>query len=199
MKVVIIGGWGTIGQAVANELKSRHEVIIVGHSKGDYTCDITSLESLDNLFQKLKPFDAVVSATGKIHFEPFSKMTPDKYMIGLKDKLMGQVNIVLTGKKYINDNGSFTLTSGILSEDPIVTGTSGSMVNAALNGFVIGAAIELERGIRINAVSPTVLTESLKQYGSYFRGYESAPASRVALAYSKSVEGKQTGKIYRVG
>jgi NAD(P)-dependent dehydrogenase (short-subunit alcohol dehydrogenase family) len=109
------------------------------------------------------------------------------------------VRAVLIGSRHINSNGSFTLTSGILSHDPIVAGSSASMVNAAINGFVIGAAIELERGIRINAVSPTVITESLKDYAPFFRGYESVPAERAALAYSKSVEGKQTGQVYEVG
>lgn len=199
MKVVIIGGYGTIGKAVAKELEKRHEIILVGHSKGPYTCDITSESSLHDLFKKIKNFDAVVSTTGKLHFEPFQNMDHAKYQIGLNDKLMGQVNIVLVGRNYINENGSFTLTSGILSDDPIVAGTSGSMVSAAIDGFVIAAAIELSKGIRINAVSPTVLEESMDEYGTFFRGFEPAPARKVALAYSKSVEGKQTGKIYKVG
>lgn len=195
---MIIGGYGTIGKAVENELKSRHEIILVGHSKGPFTCDITSEESLHEVFKKIKTFDAVVLTTGKLHFEPFQGMDSSKYQIGLNDKLMGQVKTVLVGRDYINDNGSFTLTSGILSHDPIVAGSSASMVNAAIDGFVIGSSIEMPRGIRINAVSPTIVQESLKDYGPFFRGYEAVPASKAALAYSKSIEGKQTGKIYRV-
>jgi hypothetical protein len=126
-------------------------------------------------------------------------MTPEHYQVGLKDKLMGQVNLVLLGLNNLNDRGSYTLTSGILSQDPILFGSSASMVNGALDSFVKAAAIELPRMLRINIVSPTVLTESMDKFGEYFRGYESVSASRVGLAYSKSVEGAQTGEVFRVG
>jgi NAD(P)-dependent dehydrogenase (short-subunit alcohol dehydrogenase family) len=112
---------------------------------------------------------------------------------------MGQVNLVTVGLIFLNLQGSFTLTSGILSHDPIRFGSSASMVNAAIDGFVKSAAIEMPRGIRINAVSPTVLQESMKQYGDYFSGFEPVPAATVALAYCKSVEGAQTGQVYSVG
>lgn len=198
MRVIIIGGSGTIGSAVAKELSPRHEILIAGRSKGDLNCDMLSEESIFSMFKSAGKFDAVVVAAGDVHFENFSEMTVEKYRIGLNHKLMGQVNIVLIGCQFIQNGGSFTLTSGILSHDPIRTGSSASMVNRATDGFVMAAAIELPKGIRINAVSPSILTESMELYGPYFRGYESVPAKRVALAYSKSVEGLQTGQIYRV-
>jgi NAD(P)-dependent dehydrogenase (short-subunit alcohol dehydrogenase family) len=125
-------------------------------------------------------------------------LTPEKFDIGLRDKLMGQVNVVLAGQQFLNDGGSFTLTSGILSEDPIQFGAAASLVNGALESFVCAAAIELPRGLRINAVSPTVIEESMDSFGPYFRGYKPVPAIAAALAYSKSVEGKQTGQVYKV-
>lgn len=195
MRVIVIGGRGTIGEAIQTELKKRHEVIAPGHNE----VDMLSEDSLDKYFSKVGKFDALVIAAGKLVFQPFSQMNVEKYNFGLNDKLMGQVRGVLVGSKHVIDNGSFTLTSGTLSKDPIVAGSSASMVNAAINGFVIGSAIELGRGLRINAVSPTVITESLKAYGPFFRGYESVSAERAALAYCKSVEGKQTGQVYEVG
>jgi NAD(P)-dependent dehydrogenase (short-subunit alcohol dehydrogenase family) len=111
---------------------------------------------------------------------------------------MGQVNIVLIGREYIQDQGSFTLISGILSDDPIRTGSSASMVSAAIDGFVKAAAIEMPRGIRINAVNASVIAEAMDVYGPYFLGFPSVPASKVALAFSKSIEGAQTGQVYRV-
>ena len=111
---------------------------------------------------------------------------------------MGQVNVVLAGQKFLHDGGSFTLTSGILSENPIRYGAAASLVNGALDSFVRVAAIELPRGQRIKVVSPTVIRESMDSFGSYFRGYKAVPASDAALAYSKSVEGGQTGQVYKV-
>ncbi len=198
MKILIVGGTGTIGSAVANELKGRHDLIIVGHKHGDLQVDITSMESIEKMFQSIGKLDAVISTAGKVKFAPLSEMRNEDYEIGLKDKLMGQVNLVLIGQQYVNQGGSFTLTGGILSHDPIRSGSSASMVNRALEGFVIAAAIELPFSQRINLVSPTVITESLPHFGPYFRGFESVTSQRAALAYSKSVEGAQTGQIYYV-
>ncbi|MBN9288903.1 MAG: short chain dehydrogenase [Gammaproteobacteria bacterium 39-13] len=199
MKVIIVGGSGTIGRAVAKEMGLRHRVIVAAHRHGDVHVDITDIASIEKMYKSIGEFDAVIATTGKIQFAELSAMTSEDYFYGLKDKLMGQVNLVLIGKKYINDSGSFTLTSGILSHDPVKFGSSGSMVNSAINGFVIGAAIEMPRAIRINAVSPTILEESMQAFGHCFHGFHPVPASRVALAYSKSVEGLQTGQIYSVG
>jgi NAD(P)-dependent dehydrogenase (short-subunit alcohol dehydrogenase family) len=111
---------------------------------------------------------------------------------------MGQVNLAQIGRDHLNDCGSITLITGILGEQPIRTGSSASMVNGALEAFVRAAAIELPRGIRINAVSPNVFVESMPAYGPYFRGFEAVPVARAALAFSRSVEGAQTGQVYRV-
>lgn len=198
MDIIIVGGTGTIGKAIAKELAPRHRIIVVGHTSGDFQVDIRDAQSIETLYQKVGAFDALVATTGSVHFGALNEFTEEQYKLGLESKLMGQVRLVLMGQKYINEGGSFTLTSGILSHDPIRLGSSAAMVNGAIDSFVKSAAIELPNQIRINAVSPTVLSESLESYAPYFRGYEAVPASRVALAYSKSVEGAQTGMIYNV-
>jgi NAD(P)-dependent dehydrogenase (short-subunit alcohol dehydrogenase family) len=199
MKILVVGGTGTLGKAVIKELELRHEIIVAAHTHGNIKVDITDTASIETMYKSVGSFDAVISTVGQVKFEALNKMTADDYHLGLNDKLMGQVNLVLIGQNYINSKGSFTLTSGILSKDPIRSGSSASMVNAAIDGFVLGAAIEMDKGIRINAVSPTVVTESLHKFGDYFPGFEAVPASRVALAYCKSVEGLQTGHVYKVG
>jgi NAD(P)-dependent dehydrogenase (short-subunit alcohol dehydrogenase family) len=198
MRIIVIGGTGTIGKAVVNELKPRHEIIIAGRQHGDVQVDIEQPASIEKMYQSVGQFDAVIATTGKVHFAEFSAMTTDNYFVGINNKLMGQVNLVLIGSRYINERGSFTLTSGILTHDPIRAGSSASMVNGALESFVKAAAIEIPKGIRVNIVSPTVLLESMSAYGDFFRGFEPVPAARVALAYSKSAEGLQTGQIYTV-
>ena len=198
MKIVVVGATGTIGKAVVAALAGRHEVVKVGKRGGDRQVDITDSASIHRLFEQIGRFDALVSAAGKVHFGELSAMTEKEMAVGLGDKLMGQVNLVLIGQEHVNDQGSFTLTSGLLSHDPIRYGASASLVNGAIDAFVRAAAIELPRGVRINAVSPGLLTESLGAYGDYFRGHETVPASRVANAYVKSVEGRLTGRVLDV-
>lgn len=197
MKVMIVGASGVVGRAIAENLSRDHDIIRVGKTQGDLLVDLTDETSVEHLFARSGKVDAVIAATGSVHFGALSDMTSAQFNIGLQDKLMGQVRLVLTGQKHLNPGGSFTLTTGILTQHPIRTGVNATAVNAALEGFVLAAAGELQ-GLRINAVSPTVLTEALDKYGAYFPGFESAAASRVALAYRRSLDGIDTGKVYRV-
>ncbi|MNZ06426.1 short chain dehydrogenase [compost metagenome] len=198
MRIILVGASGTIGRAIDNELKERHEIVRVGHSSGDLQADITDPAAIRRLFEQAGPFDALISAAGKVHFGALAEMGEAEFAIGLKDKLMGQVNLVLIGREFANDGASFTLTSGVLSDDPIRYGASASLVNGAIDAFVRSAALELPRGLRINSVSPTVIEEALPAYAPYFRGYKAVPAALAALAYAKSAEGAQTGQTYRV-
>jgi NAD(P)-dependent dehydrogenase (short-subunit alcohol dehydrogenase family) len=198
MKIIVIGATGTVGKPIAAALQARHEVVKVGSKSGDHQVDIKDSGSIRKLFEKTGRFDALVSCVGKVHFGEFAKLTETEVMIGLKDKLMGQINLVLIGRDYANDNGSFTLTSGVLSHDPIRLGACASLVNGALDCFARAAAIELPRGLRINVVSPGLLDESVAALGDYFRGHETVPGKRVANAYVKSVEGRLTGQVLHV-
>ena len=197
MKIILIGATGTIGRAVAEALGQRHDIITVGNTHGQYQVDVTRSDSIRALFEQVGKVDAIVSTTGALHFGPLSEMTADQFKIGLHNKLLGQVDLALIGQHYVNAGGSITLTSGIVSDEPIRHGANASAVNSAIDGFVRGAAVELQ-GIRINSVSPTVLQESMGSYGPFFPGFEAAPAGRVALAYCRSVEGVQTGRVIRV-
>lgn len=197
-RILLVGASGTIGRAVHAQLSPRHEVVTVGRSSGMHQADFSRPGALDALFAAVGPVDAIVSTAGNLHFGPLADMTAEQFNQGLQDKLLGQVRLVLEGQRYLRDGGSITLISGILSTEPIRNGANATAVNAAIEGFVAAAAIELPRGLRINAVSPTVLTESLESYGPFFPGFESVPAARVALAYQRSVEGAQTGRVYRV-
>ena len=199
MKILLIGAAGTIGSAVDKELSQRHEVIRIGRSSGDFQVDISDSASIRKLFEQTGKFDALICAAGNVTFAPLGEMNADSFALGLKDKLMGQVNLLLIGREYANDGASFTFTSGILNRDPIRTGASAALVNGAIDAFVKAAAIELPRGLRVNAVSPTVLLEAMGSYAPYFRGYKPAPGADVALAYAKSVEGLQTGQTFIVG
>ena len=198
MKVLVIGASGTVGKAVVTELAKRHEIIAASRSSATHPVDVMQPASIEALFQKIGKVDAIVAATGDLHFGPLTEMTGEQFRIGLNSKLMGQVELTLIGQKYLHDGGSITLTSGIVGEQPIRLGANATAVNKAVEGFALGAAIELPRGIRINVVNASVLQESMPAYGPYFVGFEPVPAARVALAYARSVDGAQTGQVYRV-
>jgi len=198
MKILLVGAHGTLGTAVAAELGARHDLVSAGRQSGDLRIDLTDSTSIRAALAQAGPLDAIVCAAGNVHFGALEDMTEDLFGLGLRDKLMGQVNLALLGRDALRDGGSITLTSGILTREPIRAGSSASMVNGAIEAWVRAAAIELPRGLRINAVSPGVLAESMPGYAPYFRGFEPVPAARAALGFSRSVEGRDTGKVYEV-
>ena len=203
LRILLVGASGTLGGAVAAELSQRHEVIAAGRNSGAVWMDIADVASIRRGFSEAGALDAVVCAAGKVTFAPLADFAAAAYgdslhTLGIADKLLGQVNLALAAREHLRDGGSITLTTGILAEQPIVQGTSASLVNGAVEAFARAAAIELPRGLRINVVSPNVLTEAMDAYAPFFRGFEPVPAARAALAFSRSVEGSQTGQVYKV-
>ncbi|UBO74810.1 short chain dehydrogenase [Aeromonas rivuli] len=198
MKIVIVGASGTVGSAVSNLLATQHEIVRVGRSQGDATVDMTDGASIAALFAGIGQFDALVIASGNVAFAPLTELTDEQWQLGLESKLMGQVKLTRAAIPYLNEGGSITLISGILSEEPINWGSSATTINGAIEHFAKAAACELPKGLRINVVSPTLLTESMDKYAAFFPGFEPVPAARVALAYQKSVLGVQTGQVFRV-
>ncbi len=198
MKIIIVGATGTIGKVVSSELGKRHEIIKAASKSGDVKVDITSSSSIKDLFKHVGKFDALISATGTAAFGPFYSLTEDDFYKGIKSKMMGQINLVMIGKDFINDNGSFTLTSGILWKDPIKNGAGLSFVNGALNSFGISAAVELQKGIRINVVSPGLVEDSAATLGAAFPGQIPVSMHRVAQGYVRSVEGFSTGQVIEI-
>lgn len=199
MKILLVGASGTLGQAVARQLGQQHQILTAGRNSGELRVDLTDDASVAELFARTGPVDAVISTAGKLHFGPLQDMTPEQFNIGLQDKLLGQVRLALSAQHHLSAGGSITLTSGIVSAQPIRDGANATSVNAALEGFVRAAALELlPRGLRINVVSPNVLIESMAAYGPYFPGFEAVSAQRAALAFQRAVEGIQSGETITV-
>lgn len=198
MKIIIVGATGTLGKKVTESLKPYgHELIRVGSKSGDLQVDITDPASIEKLFAQTGRFDALVSVAGAGHFGPLQSMTIEDFKVGTTSKLLGQVGLVLVGQHHINPKGSFTLTSGILSEDPVRGGVNLSTVNGAVNSFAIAAATELQNDVRINAVSPGVVEDS-PGFHAAFPGHIPVTMDRVVAAYLKSVLGAGSGQVIKV-
>lgn len=157
MKAIIIGS-GTIGSAVKKALEENgHKVVSIGRKSGDFQADISNPESLKALFTSIGPFDAVANAAGDVFPGPFEQTTDEQWANSIKSKGMGQINLVRTALPFIADKGSFTLISGVLTDEYMHGGTIGTTINHLVEGFVKASAVELPRGVRINCISPTVL------------------------------------------
>ncbi|USX55161.1 short chain dehydrogenase [Lentzea sp. HUAS12] len=194
MKILLVGATGTLGSAVHQELVERkHDVVTVSRTGGDLQFDVTDPARVAEMYQTVGQVDAVASAAGHVPFKPLRDLTVEDYQAGVTGKVLSQVALVREGLAHVTE--SFTLITGVLAREPIVTGAAASLVNGAVEAFVRAAAIEIAPQ-RINAVSPTVFTEALDVYGDYFPGMKPVPLAEVVRAYVRSIEGRQTGQVY---
>ena len=200
-KIILIGASGTIGNATLQTLKSNGYKVVTASFSGtttDYSVDIQEPKSIEALYEKVGDFDGVVSTTGKVAFKEIDQIEQSDWDLSLSNKLLGQINLIQIGSKYISKGGSFTLTSGILNIEPIAKGSIAATVNAGLEAFVKSASLEY-KNFRVNVVSPTVVTQALEKYGPFFIGFESIDVSIVADAYLKSIAGISNGQVIKVG
>jgi len=194
MKIIVIGASGHVGSAVVDAFQGRHEVVTASRST-EPSLDMTDPESIAGFFTAIGQVDAIVSCVGSVPFKPLGDLGRDDYAAAFTGKVLSQLDLVRLGTPHLRDGGSITLTTGILAREPIVTGAAAAMANGAVESFVISAATELPRGIRLNTVSSTVLLEATG-YHSSFPGFVPVPGAIVAQSYVKSVESAQTGQIF---
>lgn len=193
-KILLIGSSGTIGSAVSALLGQHgHTVIGANYAEGDYQVDLSDKASIAALFQQVGKVDAIVSTAGLSRFGSLSALSDDDFALGLANKLMGQINLVREGLAYLNDGASITLTSGALAHTPMPGSAAISPVNAAVEGFVRAAALELPRGLRINAASPVFVTETAAAMG--MATSHTLSAATTAKTYLASVNGGMSGTV----
>jgi NAD(P)-dependent dehydrogenase (short-subunit alcohol dehydrogenase family) len=196
MKIIMVGATGTMGTFLSKSFEKEHEIVRVASKGGDIDTDITSVESIEKMFKAVGPFDALISTAGPSFVGPWDKLNDTTFRHGVEGKMMGQINLVLIGQKYINPKGSFTLITGALNHEPQRNFTNASAANGAVEGFVRGASIELGNGVRINAVSPTVI-ENSPQYFPFFPGEIPTTMRALEFAFRKSLFGPATGQIIK--
>ena len=199
MRIIVVGGAGTIGRAAVAGLSERHDVTVAGRQSGELRVDIESPDSVSRLYREAEGFDAVVCTAGEAHFGPFESLDEADLRLAIESKLLGQIRLVMLGRSLIADGGSFTLTSGYIFDDPIPEATTFAVANGGIEGFVRAAALTLERGVRINAVSPGMAEDTAEQFGEFNPGRSAVPMSTIGSAFVRSVEGWRTGEIIHAG
>jgi len=196
MKIIIVGATGTMGKYLTSAFEKEHEIIKAASKGGDIQVDITAAESIEHMYKQAGAFDALICTAGPTYVGPWKKMTDKEFRKGIEGKLMGQINLVLIGQHYINSKGSFSLITGALTLEPQLNFANASAANGAVEAFVRAAAIELENGIRINAVSPTVI-ENSPQYFPFFPGDIPVTMQQLEYGFRKAVFGANTGQVIK--
>jgi NAD(P)-dependent dehydrogenase (short-subunit alcohol dehydrogenase family) len=192
MKIVVVGAAGTIGAAVTAALEANKHEVIRASRKLAPRIDISDPQSIRRFFAEVKDLDGVVSCAGDARFAPLDKLTDEDFLFSVSNKLMGQVNLIRAALPVIRDNGSITVTSGVLAKYPMIGSGAVSLVNAGLEGFTRVAALEATRAVRVNVVSPGWVKETMVKFG--MDPTPGKAAVDVARAYVEAVEGSMKGE-----
>ncbi|MFJ9852776.1 short chain dehydrogenase [Streptomyces sp. NPDC101150] len=187
-KVIVIGATGTIGSAVARQLEDRGHQVVRAARRGPVTVDLEDMASVDALFASVPDADAVICCAASGRLTPLDSPSDDDFTVGLRGKLIGQVQLARRALHHLRDGGTIVLTGGVF-ERPTPGGAFGALVNAGLDAFVEAAAVELPRGLRLTAIRPGWVAETLAALGR--DPAAGTPAAEVARHYVDAVEGAQ--------
>ncbi|MET7672411.1 short chain dehydrogenase [Micromonospora luteifusca] len=198
MRIIVVGGAGTIGRRLVPALRSNgHDVVVAGRTSGTVHVDLTAHATIEAMYHEVGTVDSVVSIAAHGALDEFTTLTPDTLLENMRAKFFGQVDLVLTGQHHCTDRASFTLTSGIFADQAWPQVTGGGVISGALHSFALSAAIELPQGMRINVVSPTIVDDSVDAHGQHFPGLRPVPMDQLVDHYLQCVEGNDTGRIIR--
>lgn len=198
MKLVVVGGAGTIGRRLVPALRARgHDVVVAGRTSGDLHVDLASHATIEAMYRAAGPVDGVVGIAAHGALDEFGELTPDALYENMRAKFFGQADLVLTGQHHCTDGASFTLTSGVFADEAWPHVTGGGVISGALHSFALSAAIELPRGMRINVVSPTLVGDSADAFAGHFPGMRPVPVDELVGHYLDCVEGDGTGRVIR--
>src|SRR5690606_4674507 len=79
MRVLVVGGTGTIGRAVVQALSARHEVVSGARHTGDVQAGLTLPDSVQRLLERVGEFDALISAAGAAAWKPLAELTEEDF------------------------------------------------------------------------------------------------------------------------
>jgi len=171
-KVVVVGGSSGIGLATAEMAKQDGAEIIVASrnvAKLDAVAerlnavaiptDVTSDESVVDLFRRCGPVDHVVVTAAQLRTGPFKTVAMDDVRATMESKFWGAWRVARAAE--IRAGGSLTLVSGFLSVRPRQNSAIVGAANGALESLARALALELAP-VRVNAVSPGVIDTPIR-------------------------------------
>ncbi|WP_233834328.1 short chain dehydrogenase [Paraburkholderia sp. ZP32-5] len=194
MRVLVVGATGLLGSEVVKLLAAEHDIVTASRKGSDLHVDLSDKRSIESMYAQAGTLDAIVCTAGSAKFAPLASLADEDFSFSLANKLMGQVNLLRCGATHISQGGCFTLTSGVLAQQPIEGSAAVSIVNAGVEAFARSAALELRGKARVNVVSPGWVAETLESMGR--DPAQGVPASIVAQAYKRSLGGSASGEVF---
>jgi NAD(P)-dependent dehydrogenase (short-subunit alcohol dehydrogenase family) len=121
--------------------------------------DVTSDQSVIDLFRKCGPVDHVVVTAAQLRSGPFKSVSMEDVRATMESKFWGAWRVARAAE--IRPAGSLTLVSGFLSIRPRPAAAIVGAANGALESLARSLALELAP-VRVNAVSPGIIDTPIR-------------------------------------
>jgi NAD(P)-dependent dehydrogenase (short-subunit alcohol dehydrogenase family) len=171
-KVVVVGGSSGIGLSTA-ELSTREGADVIMASRNAdrlnaaagtlgaraIVADVTSDESVEDLFRACGPVDHVVVTAAQLRSGPFKTVAMEDVRATMEGKFWGAWRVARSAE--IRPGGSLTLVSGYLSIRPRPNAAIVGAANGAIESLARSLALELAP-VRVNAVSPGIIDTPIR-------------------------------------
>jgi NAD(P)-dependent dehydrogenase (short-subunit alcohol dehydrogenase family) len=171
-KVVVVGGSSGIGLATAELARREGADVIIASRNVDrldavaarlnaiaIPADVTSDESIADLFRRCGPVDHVVVTAAQLRTGPFKTVSMDDVRATMESKFWGAWRVARSAD--IRPGGSLSLVSGYLSIRPRPNSAIVSAANGAIESLARSLALELAP-VRVNAVSPGIIDTPIR-------------------------------------
>jgi len=171
-KVVVVGGSSGIGLATAVLAKREGADVVIASRNAErlqaaadkigakaIQTDVTSDESVANLFRTCGPVDHVVVTAAQLRTGPFKSVSMDDVRATMDGKFWGAWRCARAAE--IRSGGSLTLVSGFLSVRPRPNSAIVGAANGALESLTRALALELSP-VRVNCVSPGIIDTPIR-------------------------------------
>ncbi len=171
-KVVVVGGSSGIGLATAAMAKAQGAEVVIASRNAErvkaaadmigakgISADVTSDQSVADLFRAVGPVDHVVVSAAQLRTGPFKTVAMEDVRATLEGKLWGAWRCARAAE--IKTGGSLSLVSGFLSIRPRPNAAIVSVANGALESLTRALALELAP-VRVNCVSPGIVDTPIR-------------------------------------
>jgi NAD(P)-dependent dehydrogenase (short-subunit alcohol dehydrogenase family) len=173
-RVVVIGGSAGIGFGVAEAALAEGARVIVGSSQADnveaavkrlgegasgYAVDVSDEANVAAFFEQVGAFDHLVFTAGDwggSFFAPARDLDVAAQQASLTVRFWGALLAVKYGCRSIAQDGSITLTGGLLAHRPMKGAPVVTAMAGAMEHLTRGLAVDLAP-VRVNAVCPGMI------------------------------------------
>ena len=177
-KIIIVGGSGSIGSAIAKELtKEKYSIHIIGRDEkslkeisDNINCeysiaDVLDIDKLKSTLENIEgDIHGIAYCVGSINLKPFKISKEEEYIDSFKINTLGAItSIKVVMESLIKNNGSILLFSTIAVQQGFTNHTIISSSKGAIEGLTLALAAELAPNVRVNCIAPSLTMSKMSK------------------------------------